>query len=110
MARLKLVATGPQVDERTALLVAEISEVLAYLGGAAHRDTVLSAVIAIRRGRQDRLAHDIADEIEAVFLQGVGEDDEDPRPFRLPFGPGSRRWALRNAPPSKPRPLWPIGA
>ncbi|MBI1406753.1 MAG: hypothetical protein GC145_11570 [Caulobacter sp.] len=89
----------PQADADP--VIALISDALRHFQGAAHRDLVL-AHVATALGRPARLSPQGAAEIIAAFEQRVGEGEDDPRPFRLPFGPGSHRWALRGAPQPPP--------
>ncbi len=74
--------------------VAEITEVLVELGGGAHRDQVIDR-LALRRGLGAASAA-LAEEYIAAFEQHVAEvTARGMTPiFHLPFGPGSRRWAL----------------
>jgi hypothetical protein len=36
----------------------------------------------------------LARDVIAAFERHLGEGRDDPRPFRLPLGPDSHRWAL----------------
>lgn len=77
-------------------LTAEIIEALRYFRGASHRKQVIDYIeVAHRRcgQRVDGLAADII----SAFERHLGEGRDDPRPFRLPLGPDSHRWALSDA-------------
>ncbi len=81
-------------------LAAEIAETLFQLGGAAHQDQVIDIMLADRRVRgavaDQRLRLDIAEAFDAYCDVG-GYGAHGPPLFTLPFGKGSRRWALREA-------------
>jgi hypothetical protein len=89
-------ARGVQAKKATLFntLIDEIVEVLLEIGGAAHRDTVIER-IAARRGADrasDSLKRDL---LEAFELHRIGVIGEGKRILlHLPFGEGSRRWAL----------------
>jgi len=73
-------------------LIDEIVEVLLEFGGSAHRDSVIIR-IAARRGLNevpDRLRRDLLNAFD-LYRAGAGEPE---RLLWLPFGDGSRRWAL----------------
>jgi hypothetical protein len=73
-------------------LIDEIVEVLMEFGGSAHRDSVILRVAA-RRGlveAPDRLRRDLLNAFD-LCCAGAGEAE---RRVWLPFGEGSRRWAL----------------
>jgi hypothetical protein len=73
-------------------LIDEIVVVLLEFGGSAHRDSVIVRVAA-RRGLDevpDRLRRDL---LNAFDLHRAGAGDPE-RLLWLPFGDGSRRWAL----------------
>jgi hypothetical protein len=75
-------------------LIDEIVEVLVEFAGSAHRDSVILRVAA-RRGlveAPDRLRRDLLNAFDlACAGAGAGEPE---RRVWLPFGEGSRRWAL----------------
>ena len=92
-------------------LVGEIAEALLDLGGAAHRDLVVSYV-AKRRGvyRPTEAMRRELDEAFSAYCRGA----TDPRAaslLHLPYGPHSHRWALtdhayfmlRGQPSAQPR-------
>jgi hypothetical protein len=73
-------------------LIDEIVEVLMEFGGSAHRDSVILRV-ASRRGLAevpDRLRRDL---MNAFDLDCAGAGELESR-VCLPFGEGSRRWAM----------------
>jgi hypothetical protein len=73
-------------------LIDEIVEVLMEFGGSAHRDSVILRVAA-RRGlaeAPDRLRRDL---MNAFDLDCAGAGEAESRVW-LPFGEGSRRWAM----------------
>lgn len=73
-------------------LIDEIVVVLLEFGGSAHRDFVIIRVAA-RRGLNevpDRLRRDLLNAFD-LYRAGAGEPE---RLLWLPFGDGSRRWAL----------------
>ena len=77
-------------------LTAEIIEALRYFRGACHRKQVIEFIeVAHRKAGQhvDGLSRDIV----AAFDRHLGDGREDPRPFRLPLGPDSHRWALTDS-------------
>ncbi len=75
-------------------LVVEIAVSLMDLGGEAHRDLVIN-MIAYRRGRQLASPALAREMIEAFDLhRGQARQIPAPALFHLPFGDGSRRWAL----------------
>lgn len=78
-------------------LASEIVAALRYFRGVCHRREVIEYIQAARRRAGERIAEDFPDAIIGAFEQWVGQDADDPRPFRLPFGPGSHRWALAPA-------------
>jgi hypothetical protein len=72
-------------------MIDEIVEALLEIGGSAHRDTVIERV-AVRRGADrvpDGLARDLVEAFDLHSASGEG-----PARLHLPFGEGSRRWAL----------------
>jgi hypothetical protein len=73
-------------------LIDEIVEVLQEFGGSGHRDLVIFRVAA-RRGMAevtDRLKRDLLNAFDAHCAAAEGSD----LLLWLPFGEGSRRWAL----------------
>jgi hypothetical protein len=73
-------------------LIDEVVAVLIEFGGSAHRDSIILRV-ASRRGLDevpDRLRRDL---LNAFDLHCAGAGDPE-RMLWLPFGEGSRRWAL----------------
>jgi hypothetical protein len=76
-------------------LTAEIIDALRYFRGVSHRKQVIEYVQAAHRRSGDVASPDsIGAAMVAAFERHLGEGVEDPRPFRLPFGVGSHRWAL----------------
>jgi hypothetical protein len=78
-------------------LAAEIAETLFQMGGAAHRDTVIDAMAAVRRSRGQAVDTDFR--LQAVEAFAAFSDDapgviEGGPLFTLPFGPNSLRWAM----------------
>lgn len=89
MARLRLVppiVTDPLTDS--------LVEAMRYYGGVGHRSLIIAYVLAARRAAGSPTE---AEAVQAAFESGLGDGPEDARPFRLPFGRGSHRWALKEA-------------
>lgn len=78
-------------------LASEIVAALRYFRGVCHRRQVIEYILAAHRRAGERIAEDFPDAIIDAFNQWLGQGEDDPRPFRLPFGPGSHRWALAPA-------------
>ena len=78
-------------------LMAEIVDALMALGGAAHRDVVLRGVAGRRsiRSVSDGFRREIF-ETAAIHMRRAEEVHKAPLIY-LPFGAGSRRWALTAA-------------
>jgi len=73
-------------------LIDEIVAVLMEFGGSAHRDSIILRVAA-RRGLAEvpeRLRRDLMNAFD-LYCAGAGDRE---RLLWLPFGEGSRRWAL----------------
>lgn len=68
-------------------LARDVAMVLKSLGGAAHQDTVIDCVAALRRTRGEPVSHDLGQAVVAAF-EAFSEW------FTRPFGDGSKRWAL----------------
>lgn len=102
-ARLSFRRLEPDAEDGGDPLVVLIADALAHLGGAAHRSLVLTRVASVM-GRVGPLSPDGAAQVIAAFERRVGEGSDDPRPFRLPFGPQSHRWALKGTPQPRPAP------
>ena len=77
-------------------LTAEIIEALRYFRGASHRKPVIEFIEAAHRKAGQRI-DGLADAILSAFDRHLGEGRDDPRPFRLPNGAGSHRWALADS-------------
>lgn len=75
-------------------LAAEIADALRYYRGSAHRKEVIGYIVATRRQAGQTPPPDLAETAIQVFTLRCGEN----RPFRLPFGHGSHRWALNETP------------
>jgi hypothetical protein len=75
-------------------LTAEIVEALRYFRGVCHRKQVIEFIEAAHRRAGLPTGDTLTTAIVAAFERHLGLDAGDPRPFRLPFGPGSHRWAL----------------
>ena len=75
-------------------LVSEIMDALHDLGGQAHRDVVFNYIAANRANTGARPAHDLFDDLLAAFDDHLDNIAPGARLLALPFGPGSRRWAL----------------
>ena len=75
-------------------LVSEIMDALHDLGGQAHRDLVFSYIAANRSNTGERPPHDFFDDLLAAFDDHLESGPPRTRLLGLPFGPGSRRWAL----------------
>lgn len=88
-ARARRLSRQPLINP----LVGEIVDALLALGGAAHRDAVIRHV-ALARGApfaSDALARELASAFEArLAATPAGASSL----LALPFGEGSRRWAL----------------
>lgn len=74
-------------------LTAEIIDALRYFRGASHRKQIIEFIEIAHRKAGQRI-DGLAEAILAAFDRHLGEGRDDPRPFRLPMGPGSHRWAL----------------
>ena len=85
------------IDEATITvlepLTAEIIEALRYFRGVCHRKQVIEFIEAAHRKAGQQI-DGLSREIIAAFDRHLGEGRDDPRPFRLPLGPASHRWAL----------------
>ncbi len=82
----------PRTTVLSTALIEEIVEVLTEFGGSAHRDSVILRVAA-RRGMDDvpdRLRRDLLNAFDLHCARCVGSE----LLLWLPFGEGSRRWAL----------------
>lgn len=77
-------------------LTAEIIEALRYFRGVCHRKQVIEFIEAAHR-KTGKGIDGLASAVIAAFERHLGEGREDPRPFRLPLGPDSHRWALADA-------------
>jgi hypothetical protein len=77
-------------------LTAEIIEALRYFRGVCHRKQVIEFIEAAHR-RAGQHIDGLATAIIAAFERHLGDDRDDPRPFRLPLGPDSHRWALADS-------------
>jgi hypothetical protein len=85
----------PRTTVLSTALIEEIVEVLTEFGGSGHRDSVIIRVAA-RRGLDevpDRLRRDLLNAFDLHCARAVGEE----LLLWLPFGEGSRRWALAPA-------------
>lgn len=94
-----MVAPAPTPDGNiTALepLTVEIVEALRYFRGSGHRSQIIQYIEAAHRRAGQPAGDALTADITATFERHLGEGN-DPRPFRLPFGPGSLRWALAEA-------------
>ncbi|HYE46330.1 MAG TPA: hypothetical protein VEA44_11230 [Caulobacter sp.] len=78
-------------------LTAEIIEALRYFRGVCHRKQVIEFIEAAHRRDGRPTGESLAAAVVAAFERHLGAETADPRPFRLPFGPGSHRWALSEA-------------
>lgn len=77
--------------------MAEIVEALLFLGGGAHRDLVIQRVAAARTENPGPPSDALRAEIQIAFDNRLMLDRASagrPALFDLPFGAGSRRWAL----------------
>jgi hypothetical protein len=74
-------------------LINEIIDALHSLGGQAHRDVVVNCIAAVRRSVDAEPPHDLAHRLIAAFDDYLA-DPPTPSLLALPFGAGSRRWAL----------------
>ncbi|HLK26210.1 MAG TPA: hypothetical protein VKT30_16255 [Caulobacteraceae bacterium] len=82
----------PRTSAPSTELIEEIVEVLNEFGGSGHRDSVILRVAA-RRGLDDvpdRLRRDLLNAFDAHCARSTGDE----LLLWLPFGEGSRRWAL----------------
>lgn len=77
-------------------LTAEIIDALRYFRGASHRKHVIEFIEAAHRKAGQRV-DGLADALLSAFERHLGEGRDDPRPFRLPLGPTSHRWALTDS-------------
>jgi hypothetical protein len=81
-------------------LAAEIAETLFQMGGSAHRDRVIEAMLATRRNRglpaEPSVRLEIIEAFDAFCDTPVRIAESEPL-FTLPFGPQSLRWAMRDA-------------
>jgi hypothetical protein len=75
-------------------LTAEIIDALRYFRGVCHRKQVIEYIQAAHLRAGDANPALLAEAILAAFDRQLGDGADDPRPFRLPFGPGSHRWAI----------------
>lgn len=74
-------------------LTAEIIDALRYFRGVCHRKQVIEFIEAAHRKAGKRI-DGLAEAVIAAFERHLGDDRDDPRPFRLPLGRDSHRWAL----------------
>jgi hypothetical protein len=91
-------------------LVAEITQALLDLGGAAHRDLVV-AYIAKQRGiyrPPEALRRELGDAFAAYCDRA--NDPRSPSLLHLPYGPFSHRWALTDKAYGLLRGGTPVGA
>ena len=77
-------------------LTAEIIEALRYFRGASHRKQIIEFIEAAHR-KAGQKVDGLAREIIAAFERHLGDGRDDPRPFRLPLGRDSHRWALSDS-------------
>ncbi len=75
-------------------LVSEIMDALHDLGGQAHRDLVFNYIAANRANAGDRPSSDFFEALLAAFDDHLETCPPRSRLLTLPFGEGSRRWAL----------------
>lgn len=75
-------------------LVAEIMDALHDLGGQAHRDLVLNYIAANRANSGIRPPATFSEDLIAAFGDHLASHPAGARLVTLPFGAGSRRWAL----------------
>lgn len=68
-------------------LARDVALVLKSLGGAAHQNTVIDCVVALRRQRGETVSQDLGTAILEAFERYT-------QWFTRPFGEGSMRWAL----------------
>jgi hypothetical protein len=81
-------------------LLRDILEAIASHGGAAHRDMVIRTVVNSRAGGWSGALDALRDQIIGAFDGYIALAGELPAPHpyaSLPFGPGSRRWALTDS-------------
>ncbi len=78
-------------------LTAEIIEALRYFRGVCHRKQVIEFIEAAHRKTGQQI-DGLSTAVIAAFERHLGDGRDDPRPFRLPLGPDSHRWALATAP------------
>ena len=83
-------------------LVVEIVQALIRCGGQAHRDVVVARIAVARHERGEDAPDDLQEHVVKAFNVHCLADDgsEGVALFRLPFGPGSRRWALTDQAPA----------
>jgi hypothetical protein len=74
--------------------VREIIDALFELGGSAH--CMRACEIVARRRGLPRPSDDLRGELHAAFQQGLQGSERRASALRLPFGPGSHRWALES--------------
>jgi len=78
---------SPWAEKLKDPLAADVATVLKHMGGAAHQDTVVSCVAALKRQRGESVTQDLKARVVEVF--------EAYRDFFIkPFGENSLRWAL----------------
>lgn len=78
---------SPWAEKLSDPLAHDVATVLQRMGGAAHQDTVVNCVAALKRQRGESVTQDLKVKIIEVF--------ERYRDFFIrPFGEGSLRWAL----------------
>ena len=85
----------PRTTILSTALIEEIVEVLTEFGGSSHRDFVILRVAA-RRGLPevpDRLRRDLLNAFDLHCARAIGDE----LLLWLPFGEGSRRWALTSS-------------
>ncbi|MBI1405834.1 MAG: hypothetical protein GC145_06885 [Caulobacter sp.] len=75
-------------------LTGEVVAALRYFRGVCHRKQVIDYIDAAHRRAGQLSGAALAEAIVACFERHLGAGGDDHRPFRLPFGPGSHRWAL----------------
>ena len=85
----------PRLTASKVKCAAEIRQALRDRGGSAHRDVVISSILA-NKGDVGPAAERKRKELMSAFdLHRVaGPECEAERLFDLPFGPSSHRWAL----------------
>ena len=75
-------------------LVLEIMDALHDLGGQGHRDVVCNYIVANRANAGVRPPNTFIDDLFAAFDEHLAAQPPGARMVHLPFGSGSRRWAL----------------